>query len=300
MSATKHWRGILAALGLLGANLRADFRVVGSDLLGLDFSRAFYEYAGRNGIKLALAFDGSRPGLEELKAGRADLALLVLPPEEESKLAGYRAQPMGYHAVVILVPAACPLERISVEQLGRIFGAEGPGGSGAVTRWSELGLGGTWGAAKVTAVAPEVGSGITLEYFRSTVLRGRDLRPTVRRYATPSELQAQLSGEVHAIALAAAAPAEGSHLKALRLAVSATEAAVAPTAEALHEGRYALRLPVQVVFQPDRAPALARLMEFLFGDAPADLLAKAEVTPLPPAERVAERKAVGTRKTTTR
>lgn len=300
MSGKWHWLRMLVTLGCLGTAVRADFRVVGSDLLGLEFSRAFYEYSGRNGIKLALAFDGSRSGLEELKSGRADLALVVLPREEEAKLAGFQTVPLGYHALVVLVPAACPLESLTLEQMARIFGAQASGGGGGPMRWSELGLEGAWGKAFVTALAPEVGTGITLEYFRSAVLRGRELKPTVQRYATTADLQARLAGESHAIALAASAPAGAASLRTLRIAVSGTAPAVAPTAAALHEGRYALRLPVHVVFRPERAPALARLMEFLFGDTAAGVLAQADITPLPAAERAAQRQAAGAGKTTPR
>ena len=69
-----------AALGLLAVVLRADLRVTGSDLLGLEFTRAFYEFSGRNGLKLALALDGSRPGWAELKAAVRTTALRLFDP----------------------------------------------------------------------------------------------------------------------------------------------------------------------------------------------------------------------------
>src|SRR3954469_25436133 len=87
----------------------ADLRVVGTDLLGLEFTKAFYEYSGRNGIKLALAFDGSRPGLQEFENGRADLALVTLPREEEAALARFRTLPLAYHCIFVVVPRSCPL-----------------------------------------------------------------------------------------------------------------------------------------------------------------------------------------------
>src|SRR3954464_9449361 len=84
----------------------ADVRVVGTDLLGLEFTKAFYEFAGRNGIKLALAFDGSRPGLDELKAERADLAIVTLPAEENAALVPFRTIPLAYHCVIVVVAVA--------------------------------------------------------------------------------------------------------------------------------------------------------------------------------------------------
>src|SRR3954464_11971393 len=80
----------------------ADVRVVGTDLLGLEFTKAFYAFSGRNGVKLALAFDGSRPGLDELRAERADLAIITWPAEESAALAPFRVVPLAYHRFIVV------------------------------------------------------------------------------------------------------------------------------------------------------------------------------------------------------
>src|SRR5947207_2450422 len=101
-------RVAVAALSIVASEGAAELRVVGSDLLGLEFTKAFYEFSGRNGVRLALALDGSRPGLADLKADRADLALLVLPPAELSLLDDFETRPLGYVPVLVGVPADCP------------------------------------------------------------------------------------------------------------------------------------------------------------------------------------------------
>jgi DNA-binding transcriptional LysR family regulator len=116
---------IAGVASLSFATAGAELRVVGTDLLGVDFSRALYEYGGRHDLLLTLAFDGSRPGLDQLRAGRADLALFVLPPDEPAALAGCESAPLAFHRVVVLVPPAAPLAQVSLEQLGGIFGAGG-------------------------------------------------------------------------------------------------------------------------------------------------------------------------------
>ncbi|MSU50931.1 MAG: hypothetical protein EXS37_17880 [Opitutus sp.] len=282
-----------AVVGLLATVLRADLRVVGSDLLGLEFTRAFYEFSGRNGLPLALALDGSRPGWEEFKAGRADLALIVLPPEEAAPLASFRTRPLGYHSIVVLVPADCPLERITLAQLAAVFGTNAEAGSRAGLRWSELGVAGEWGGAFVAAVAPESGEGITTEYFRAAVLRGRELKSNVQRYAAGAELLRHFGGDSRAMALAPMAPAGAKNIKVLRVAAGVSDAGVAPTPETLHAATYPLRLPLQLVFRPDRAPALTRLFEFLFGEIAAQLLERAGVTPLPALVRQAQLPSTG-------
>jgi hypothetical protein len=45
---------------------------------------------------------------------------------------------------------------------------------------------------------------------------------------------------------------------------------------------------LQLVYRPDRAPALTRLFEFLFGETAAQLLERAGVTPLPVLVRQAQ------------
>lgn len=280
-----------ALVALLVAHLRAELRVTGSDLLGLEFTQSLYEFSAKKGFQLAVALDGSRPGLEELKEGRSDLSLIMLPPEEAGRLAPFRAVPLGYHAVMVLVPEACPLDKISVEQLRRVFGSA-PGENGnSRLRWQDLGVRGEWGGAFVTLVAPEVGTGVMLEYFRTTVLRERPLRAGVERFSGTAELRAFFSDSSRVIALAPVLPVGGRGIRALRIAASEEDSGVGPTPETIHAGTYTLRLPIQVVFRPERARDLAPLFEFLFGETSAALLERAEVSPLPASLRAEHLKA---------
>jgi hypothetical protein len=138
---TKLTRGFLlaACAGVLFTARAADLRVVGTDLLGVEFSKALHTAAGRAGLTLALALDGSRPGLEEFKANRANLGLVVFAPGEEAGAAAFERVPLAYHRVVILVPVVSPLEQLTLAQLDGIFGAGGPLN---LVRWGELGLAG--------------------------------------------------------------------------------------------------------------------------------------------------------------
>lgn len=276
----------LIALGVLAllpvATARADVRVVGTDLLGVDFSKALYAFAGQHELTVALAFDGSRPGLDQLKAGRADLALLVFAPGEESSAAGFDSVALAYHRVVVLVPAASPLERVTLEQLGGIFGVGGPVG---VSRWDELGLGGDWAGSTIAPQVPAVGHGIAAEYFRHAVLHDREFRSIVNRYDAPADLVLRLAGNSRAIALAPTPPAGAAGLKIVAVAIRANEPAFLPTSENLHSGDYPLRLPLNLVFRRASARPLLPLLRFLFGDEAAPLLVGADLVPLPSAAR---------------
>ena len=266
---------------LIAATACAEIRIVGTDLLGIEFSKTLYECAGRHRLGLALALDGSRTGMEQLKAGRADLALVVAPTDGQDAPAGFCTAVVGYFRVLVLVPAACPLERLSFEQLALIFGSERAAGG---MRWGELGVGGEWAGSAVTAVAPEVGTGLALEHFRHVVLRGAELRSNVGRFDSPAELTAAFAEGRRVLAIAAAPP-PGAGEKILSVSRRPLGEAFAPTAENLHAGRYPLRLPVRLVFRREAVSALRPLLDFLLGDGAVAPLLRAGVVAVPASAR---------------
>ena len=285
-------RTIVAIMaGLLHAtSSAAELRVVGTDLLGLEFTKALYAFAGQNGLKLALALEGTRPGLEQLTAGRADFGVLVSPADAPPLPAGFDAQPIGYHAVIVVVPVSCPIERITFGQLAAVFGAGGGTAGPASVRWGDLGAGGDWNAELVSPLLPEVGTGIALEYFRHVVLRNGAWKRDVPRYASSAEFAAQFGPASRVLAVTAALPAGATTMKPLKLATTAEQPGVLATPETLYAGSYPLRLPVQFVFRAERRAGAGRLAGFFHGDVAARLLAEAGVTPLPAAQRAEQRR----------
>lgn len=260
---------------------RAEVRVVGTDLLGVEFSKALYDFAGRSRMPLALAFEGSRPGLDRLKSGQADLAMIILPAGEEQATTGFESIVVAYQCVVVLVAPACPLERVTCEQLAAIFGTEGSAGG---IRWSELGCDGESGPSLIVPTAPDVGMHLTLEYFRQAVLRRGVLRPGIGRYRLRTELSALFAGESRVLAIAPAPP-EPEVAKVIAVAMGPKSPAFLPTPENVHAGNYGLRLPVRVIFRRETRAALRPLLRFLQGDEAAGPFAAAGMVPLPPAIR---------------
>lgn len=265
----------------------AELRVVGSDLFGLEFTKSFYAFVSRARVPVALTFEGSRPALEQLKAGRADIGVLILPREEAGSLAGFEAVPVGYLAVAVLVPVDCPLERISFAQLGKIFG----GNQGV--HWSELGAAAPWADDLVAPLLPEVGTGLALDCFRHVVLRDGSWRREIPRYRDSADLAAQFArpSRLLAVAAAGAIPAD-SKTKLLPVASDAAGPAVLPTAEILYAGRYPIALAVQLVFRAERRADAARLGEFILGEEAAALLQPAGIVALPPAGRAKQQRAL--------
>ncbi|MEY2882188.1 MAG: hypothetical protein RLZZ15_4568 [Verrucomicrobiota bacterium] len=275
---------LLAVAFLLpcAAALAADVRVVGSDLLGAAFSKTLAGAAAESGTRLALALEGSRPGLDELKSARAHLAVVVLTAGDEKEFAEFRGVPLAFHGVVVLVPDAAPLEQIALDQLDGAFGVGGPL---LITRWGDFGLKGEWAANVVSPQVPAVGTSLITEYFRHRVLKDRAFKSNLGRYGTPEELSIRLAGASRAIAIATAVPPTALRVKILPVAVRVGEPAFLPTPENLVSGDYPLRLPVRVLFRADAPPSVTALVRFLLGEETARALAAAELVPLPPAAR---------------
>jgi phosphate transport system substrate-binding protein len=256
-------------------------RVVGSDLLGLEFTKAVYEFTVRNRFDVALALDGSRPGLQQLRAGRAELALLMLPAEEEVACEDFERFALGYHCVFVVARADCPLESVTLGQLAGVFGTDGP----QIARWSELELKGEWGTSRVVPLAPAPGSGVGLELFRHVVLGERALKSEVVHYKDAADLARHLAGTSRPLALATVRPDERHKVKLLAVTRGPQSAAFLPTPENLHTGNYPLRLPLRAFFRRDtaaRAPAVRGLLKFMLGVDAIGPLARAHVIPAAP------------------
>lgn len=270
---------------LAEAGRAAEIRVVGSDLLGPDFSQALYRCAAPEGLRLSLALDGSRPGLEEMRTGRAQFALLTLPVVDEPVMADFESVLLAWHRVIVLVPAAAPLERITLAQLAGVFGHDAPL---SIHRWGDFGVSGMWAARPVVPRAPVVGLGLTAEYFRHVVLGGKAVRSDVERYGKTAELVSYFSGDSSVVALAAVLPVGESGLKVLRVSLDARTSAFAPTVENLDTEKYPLRLPLRAVFRREATGTVLPLLRFLAGPDGEVQLDRAGLVPSADERRRAE------------
>jgi len=273
--------GSLFALALAGSvsAAAAEIRVVGCDLLGPDFAAALRAHAQRCEVDLTLALEGSHGGRARFEAGAADLALLVLRPEEMPPAPPHRGVPLGYFTTIVLVPAASPLTEISLGELAGIFGADTPADH---SRWGDLGLGGEWTARAIgpQALAPE--AGLSSALFRHHALGGGVFKTVVDRPESTAALMRKLAADPGGIALAGAAPRpdEGG-ANVLRVSRGDADVAFGPTPENVHAGDYPLRLTLWLAVRREFADAGGLdLVRFLLGDESARQLERAQVLPL--------------------
>lgn len=247
--------------------------MTGSDLLGDEFFRALHTTAVREQWPVTTALDGSRAGLNAVRDGRAQLAVVAVPRDEEpSALAGMESVPVAWHRVVVLVPATSPLEQVTFQQLAGIFGREAPMN---FNRWGDLGLADEWAGSPITAHAPAVGTGLTLDFFRQAVLHGSTLKNFVGRFRTLEELSLRLAGESRAIAVAATPLPVEAGAKVLAVGVRAGDPSFRPTPENLDSGDYPLGVAVRAVFPRDSWTQVAPAVRFVLSDAGAAALERA-------------------------
>lgn len=267
---------VAAAFGVAAA--AAEIQVVGSDLLGPDFVRAVETFARHNDLAVRLDLRGSRPGLDDLAAGRADVGLFLLPPGEAPAGEGLTNRVIGYQVAVVTVPAASPLTQLTAAQLRGIFSAIS---GDAFTRWGELNLIGAWTVRPIALRALSPAAGLAWPLFQRVILADAAARPALEFAATPAVFTQRLRATDNSIGVTGLPVATVPGLKVLALAAGPSDPACGPTPEHVHGGGYPLRMPLYVMFRRTEAPGLQLLLKFLLSDEAAAALAPASCLPLP-------------------
>lgn len=257
---------------------RAEVRVVGSDLLGKEFTAALTTYSKRNDLGLTFSLTGSRTGLGQLQSGLADLGLVVLSPGEKPPGAPFVALPVAYHTAVVVVPASLPLTQITFAQLNAIYGDDAQSG---LKRWNDLGVTGEWASRNILPNISGPGVGLTYDLFRYTVLTAPALKPTVGVQASLAESLTRIRGDEGGIAILPALPAKQPRLKTLLVARGAQDVAFGPTPDNVHSGDYPIRLPVYLVFRKDAAKGMQPVLRYLLSEDAVPLWEGAGLVPLP-------------------
>jgi phosphate transport system substrate-binding protein len=250
----------LTAFSLATVVPAAEIRVVGSDLLGEGFARAAAEFARQNDTGVKLDLRGTRPGADDLEAGRAEVGIFLLPAAELPPTGDIVSRVMAYQVTVVAEPAASALTQVTVAQLRETFG-----GTAQKDRTP-------------FAVSPQ--AGLAWPLFQRVILQ--DAPPKAALAFTPSgaALVQQLLAAENSIGVAGIASASGG-LRVLALAAGPAERAWLPTPENVHSGAYPLRLVLYVSFPRKKAPELQRFLKFLLSDETAAALAPADFVPLP-------------------
>ena len=260
----------------------AEIRVVGTDQLGQTFHRAVEKFVHENDTAIRLDLRGSRPGLETLHTGGAEVGLFIFPPGELPPGDTYIYRAIAYQTAMLLVSVRLPLTEITTGQLRDIFGSAA---KNSPERWGELGLSGPERARMIAPRALTDRCGLSLPLFRRVVLQDGALRQSVELENNIPALLGRLLASDNSIGLVPYLSAVPDGLRVLAISPQLTDPAYTPSSESLHDGTYPLRLPVYVVFSRAVAPQLLFFLKFLLSDECAEALALANFVPLPAAAR---------------
>lgn len=277
MRATRLTLSVIAALLALSASA-AEIRVVGSDLLGDGFARAVIAFARQDDTAVKLDLRGTRPGTEDMAAGRADVGIFLLPASEPPPVGAVVSRVMGYQVAVVVVPTASPLTQVTTGQLRGIFGEVAKEG---FARWGDLNLPGEWAARPIALQAVAPADDLAWPLFQRVVLQDAQAKAGVEYSANGATLAQRLRAAENTIGVVGAGVAGSPGLRVLALAAGPTDPAYGPTAENVHRGSYPLRLVLYVTFRRTAAPDLQRFLKFLLADETAAALAPAGFVPLP-------------------
>jgi ABC-type phosphate transport system substrate-binding protein len=263
--------------------LNGQLRVGGSDLLAPHLQKALNDYTEARGLEAEVDFAGSYGAFERLRNGELDLAIVAVPdggrlPEDEFRVVHFASL-----VVTLAVPAGNPLNQVTMSQLTSLYGEAD---AAAITRWGQFGLRGEWAARSISlgAVSP-VKHGLALDLFRHTVLQARGLRRTLAYYENVEAVRRRFAQDSAGIAILNRIPAQQEGMKVLAVARTDDGLAHPPTLETVAAGEYPLRLPLYLVFAPDRGAEVRDIARFLVGDEASEAVEASGLAPLPEPRR---------------
>ncbi|MBK8476236.1 MAG: hypothetical protein IPL39_07930 [Opitutaceae bacterium] len=228
----------------------------------------------------------------ELRAGKADVAVVAFAPDEPLPEAEFRLVPLAYQVVVLAVTASNPTRQLSYAQLGGLFGEKE---TVNYRQWGALGAPGVWQEKTVTLNTMEAPELLAQDLIRYTVLRVPQLKPTMTVHATLEELVKRVRVDDTSIGLFPRVPADTEGMHVLLVSRDDKDVAFGPTPENIHAGDYPLRLPFYIVFKPTRAAELSGVVGALLGDEVAAGLVKLGYVPVPPNARFEARRSLGSK-----
>jgi phosphate transport system substrate-binding protein len=206
-------------------------------------------------VSIDIEARGTRLGLEALRQGAADIALVSrdLTEDEEE---GVESTVIGYDALAILVNDGNPVHSLTPAQVRDVF-------SGRTLLWSEVG----GEEAEIQVISREDGSG-TRDAFESTLMR--EDRVTLTAIVVPDEGALGRFIAQEPLAIGYGSPVgipEG--VRALRLD------GVAPEQEAIEQGTYPLIRPFVLVTSEDADEEVKAFVEFALSPAGQAIVGKA-------------------------
>lgn len=273
----------LLAAGTFALFAGTQLRYSGSDFLTGDPEKALNAHIEKNcGEAPSSKLRGSIAGEKELRSGKADFALLMLPAAgkniPEVKAGEWRVFPIAYQVAYVAVASANPLSEITFEQLASVFGNFA---QTTAKTWEELGA-----ADFSPALAPCVGDlsqTNAVTFFQRKVLPNFALRSAVRHLNTDENAFKEIINNPGTIAIVGKRMPAGVPVKLLSVAdnhENANATAYAPIFTNIYNNDYPLTIPLYVVYPVKNRQMLKSVLSFLYSQEMANKLSAAGFLPL--------------------
>jgi hypothetical protein len=268
----------LAAAALPFALHAQAVRLVGSDLAAPALEAALLAGGGAAGVEWKLDLAGTKPGLDSLRAGTADIAVVLLESLPSAADGAIAYAPIAYRAPVIVVSDRNPIAGISLPALAAVLGE---GETENYRRWSDLGLPGEWSARTISIHAASADDPLLLDYLRFRVLKSPRLKSSLAAGLDVTAAVARLREDESALGILPALPADMSGLKAVPVALNAGGIPFGPTPENVHAGDYPMRMILAVATAHDADPRTPAARRVLLSDRVAQALVGHGFVPVP-------------------
>jgi phosphate transport system substrate-binding protein len=234
-------------------------------------------------VSVEVSGGGSGTGIAALINGTVDIANCSrkLEPEEFARAKeAHGAEPIehvvGYDALAVYVHKDNPLDAITLEQLGEIYG-EGAN----IEKWSQLGLSHAGCPTdEIIRVSRQSNSG-TYFYFREAILgKNRDFKLGSRDLHGSKDVVELVAGTPCAIGYSGMGYATPA-VKALKIAKKAGEQAYPPTVATTLDGTYPIARPLYLYNVGTPPEHVAKYLEWLYSERAQAIVAESGYVPLP-------------------
>lgn len=251
-------------------------KIVGSDIVGDKISKEILAQSNLMGAKCVVEMNGSRDGLNDLKAGKADIAIVAILDSDQFP-DGLAAVPFAHQIASIIVNSQNPIEEITIPQLRQIFGSTGE----QTDTWSNLGLNNTISLRNIYALSTGFLDNIAVELFKSKCLDGENMSDSVDIKENLEQVVNVIKSTTNAIAIVNVAP-NNPGIKALAVAQGGAKPhPFKPTSENIQNGDYPLALHFYLVFDKKNVKRLRPVLQMLLSDNIANGIDKGDLVSAP-------------------
>ena len=252
-----------------GGGNSVEIQNAGSDTM-VNLAQAWAEAYGaaNSNVDVAVAGGGSGTGIAALINGTADIANCsrAMKSSELTKSANTHGKDpkqhvMGLDALAVYVHKDNPLEEITIEQLGGIYGEEG-----TITKWSELGVKSSDGNDEIIRISRQSNSGTYVFFKEKVVGEDKEFKLGSRDLHGSKDVVELVGNTPSAIGYSGMGYAT-DHVKMLKVAVKKGEAPYAPTLQNALDKKYPISRPLYMYTAGEPTGHIKNYIDWCLSDA---------------------------------